>query len=264
MAKRFVDLTRLLEEDVPSDPAPQIPKIQRLDHKDTAPQMPSYFPGTTVDDLPGGNGWAIDMVQLCTHSGTHLDAPWHYYPTQNEDIIPGGEKAWTIEQVPLEWCMGNGVKFDFSDKPDGYKIMVKDVEEYLAKINYEIQPGDIVLVQTGATARWGSPEFLVAGCGFSAEATLWLIEKGVHVVGTDGWSWDVPLPLEAIEFEKTGDKSIIWEGHRAGRNKAYCHIEKLDHLEDVPAYGYTVCCFPIPVKGGSAGWCRVVAIFDED
>ena len=112
---KIIDLTMLLEEDLPSDPEIQIPRIQRLNHKDTAEQMPAYFPGTTTEDLPGGNGWAIDFVKMCTHSGTHLDAPWHYYPTQNEAIIPGGEKAWTIDQVPLEWCIGPGVKLDFRD-----------------------------------------------------------------------------------------------------------------------------------------------------
>lgn len=260
---KIIDLTHILEEDLPVDPPVQIPKIQRRDHKDTAPEMPNYFPGTTVDDLPDGCGWAIDLVQLCTHSGTHLDAPWHYFPRQNEDIIPGGERAWTIDEVPLEWCIGRGVKLDFSDKPDGYKISKQDVIDYLAKINYTLKPGDIVLLKSGADSRWPTKEYLVAGAGMSMEATLWMAEQGVHVVGTDGWSWDVPLPLEAIEFEKNHDPSIIWEGHRAGRHRAYCHMEKLTNLDAIPDYGYTVYCFPIPVKAASAGWCRCVAIMDE-
>ena len=260
---KIIDLTMLLEEDLPSDPPIQIPKIQRLDHKDTAEQMPSFFPGATMDDLPEGNGWAIDFVQMCTHSGTHLDEPWHYYPTMNEDLPGGGEKAWTIDEVPLEWCIGPGVKLDFRDKPDGYKITKQDVQDYLAKINYTLKPGDIVLLNTGADKRWGTQEYLVAGAGMSAEATLWMVEQGVRIVGTDGWSWDVPLPYEGEEFQKTHDASILWEAHRAGRNKAYCHIEKLTNLESLPDYGYTVYTLPIPVKGGSAGWARVIAILDE-
>lgn len=261
---KIVDLTVLLEEDLPCDPEVQIPHIQRQDHKETASGMSNFFPGTTEDDLPNGNGWAIDFVQMSTHSGTHLDAPWHYYPRMNEGVVEGGEKAWTIDEVPLEWCVGRGVKLDFSDKPDGYKITKQDVIDYLDKIHYTIQPGDIVLLKSGAETRWGTKEYLVAGAGMSAEATLWLCEQGVHVVGTDGWSWDVPLPFEAQEFQKTQDASIIWEAHRAGRQRAYCHIEKLAHLDDIPDYGYTVCAFPVPVKGGSAGWCRVVAIMDEN
>ncbi len=256
--RKIVDLSMLLEEDIPSDPPQQIPKIQRMDHKETAKGMTQFFASATEDDLPEGNGWAIDFVQLCTHSGTHLDAPWHYYPTMN-----GGEPAWTIDQVPLEWCMGPGVKVDMRDKPDGYRLMSRDFEEYFEKVGYELKPGDILLLNTGADKRWGSPEYLVAGCGVSKEATLWLIDKGVHVVGTDGWSWDVPLPYEAKMFEETGDASVIWEGHRAGAEKAYCHMEKLTNLESLPVSGYTVCCFPVKIKGASAGWARVVAIFEE-
>ena len=73
---KIIDLTMLLEEDLPSDPPIQIPKIQRRNHTDTAEEMPAYFPGATIDDLPNRQGWAIDFVQMCTHSGTHLDAPW--------------------------------------------------------------------------------------------------------------------------------------------------------------------------------------------
>ena len=137
--KKIVDISMVLEEDLPSDPEIQIPHIQRRNHKDTAPEMGNYFPGATIDDLPEGNGWAIDFAQLCTHSGTHLDAPWHYYPTMNN-----GEKAWTIDEVPLEWCVGNGVKVDMRDKPDGYRLMPEDFEEYFKKVGYELQPGDIL------------------------------------------------------------------------------------------------------------------------
>jgi kynurenine formamidase len=255
---KIVDISMVLEEDLPSDPEVQIPHIQRRTHQDTAPEMKNYFPGSTIDDLPGGNGWSIDFAQLCTHSGTHLDAPWHYYPTMN-----GGERAWTIDEVPLEWCIGNGVKVDFHDKPDGYRIMAKDFEEYFTKVGYQLKEGDILLLQTGADKRWGTKEYLTAGCGVSKEATLWMIDQGVHVCGTDGWSWDVPLPYEAKMFQETGDASVLWEGHRAGAEKAYCHMEKLTNLAALPLTGYTVCCFPIKVKGASAGWTRAVAIFDD-
>ncbi len=255
---KIIDLSIVLEEDLPSDPPIQIPKIRRLNHKDTAEQMAGFFEGATVDDLPEGNGWAIDFLEVCTHSGTHLDAPWHYYPTMN-----GGEKAWTIDEVPLEWCIGPGVKVDFRDKPDGYRVMSRDFEDYFKKIGYTIKPGDIVLLNTGADKRWGTKEYLVAGCGVGKEATLWLCDQGVRVVGTDGWSWDVPLPYEGKMFKETGDAGVIWEGHRAGAVKAYCHIEKLTNLEALPDYGFKVICFPIPVKGGSAGWSRVVAILDD-
>ena len=54
----------------------------------------------------------------------------------------------------------------------------------------------------------------------------------------------------------------IWEGHKAGRDIGYCHIEKLHNLEALPPAGFTIACFPVKVRGGSAGWTRAVAIMD--
>lgn len=155
---KIIDLSIPIEDGLPSDPPIQIPKIQYCNHKDTAEQMAGFFKGCTVEDLPEGNGWGIEFLQVCTHSGTHVDAPYHYYPTMN-----GGERAWTIDEVPLDWFVGDGVVMDFHDKPDGYKITAKDVEEYFQKINYTLKPGDIVFLRTDADDRWGKPEYLVAG-----------------------------------------------------------------------------------------------------
>lgn len=253
----IIDLSIPIEHGLPSDPPIQIPQIEYCNHKDTAEQMAGFFKGCTVADLPEGNGWAIEFLRLSTHSGTHLDAPYHFYPTQN-----GGERAYTIDEVPLEWCIGNGVKVDFSDKPDGYKVTAEDVASYFANLGYTPKDGDIVLLQSGAANRWGKAEYLMAGVGMSYGATMWLLDHGVKVVGTDGWSWDVPLPIEGEEFSRTGDASILWEGHRVGRDKTYCHIEKLTNLDKLPTTGFTVNCLPVSIKAASAGWCRAVAIMD--
>lgn len=254
---KIIDLSIPLEHGLPSDPPQQIPRIDYQDHQQTAEAMASFFGKATTADLPEGNGWAIEFLQVSTHSGTHLDAPWHYYPTMN-----GGEAAWTIDQVPLEWCIGNGVKVDFRNKPDGYKVSPEDFEQYFTSIDYSLKEGDIVLVNTGADTRWGTAEYLTAGCGMGYAATMWLLDRGVRVCGTDGWSWDVPLPFTSKEFDATGNRDIIWEGHRAGREKAYCHIEKLTALEQLPPIGFRVICLPINIKGASAGWSRVVAILE--
>lgn len=133
---KIIDLSIPIESDLPSDPEIQIPRIQYCNHKDTAEQMAGFFQGCTVDDLPEGNGWGIEFLKVCTHSGTHVDAPYHYYPTMN-----GGEKAWTIDEVPLDWFVGDGVVMDFHDKSDGYKITARDVEDYFKRIHYTLKAG---------------------------------------------------------------------------------------------------------------------------
>ncbi len=256
--RKFVDLSIAIEPGLPSDPPGMIPQVEYLGHKQGAEAMKLFFPGLKSEDLPGGLGWAVENVKLSTHSGTHLDAPFHYHPRMDK-----GKPALTIDQIPLEWCYGPGVKLDFSDRPDGYKLMPEDFSEALKKIGRRLRPGEIVLVQTSAGPYWGKPEYLVKGCGAGKAATLWLLEQGIRVVGTDAWSWDRPLPKIAEEFSRSHDPEIIWEGHFAGIAKGYCHLEKLANLDRVPADGFTFICFPVKIKDASAGWVRAVAMLEE-
>lgn len=252
--RKFIDLSIAIEHGLPSDPPLMIPKITYIDHAMGAESMKAFYPGLTAQDLPDGLGWAVELLEVSTHAGTHMDAPWHYHPTQD-----GGAPALTIDRFPLEWAVGDGVKLDFTDKPDGYNLTAADVQAKLASIGYTLKEGDIFLAQTGAAPSWGKPEYLVKGCGFGKEATLWILAQGVHVVGTDAWSWDRPLPFQAQDFTKTKDASLIWEGHFAGIEKGYFQIEKLTNLDQLPDFGFTFYCFPIKIKGASAGWIRAVA-----
>jgi kynurenine formamidase len=95
------------------------------------------------------------------------------------------------------------------------------------------------------------------------EATLYLLSRGVRITGTDGWSWDAPFVHTAQRYAQTRNPALIWEGHKAGREIGYAHIEKLNDLELLPDSGFVVSCFPVKIKAGSAGWSRVVAIFED-
>ncbi|MGC9324734.1 MAG: cyclase family protein [Desulfomonilia bacterium] len=258
MKRKFVDLSIAIENSLPSDPPLMIPKITYIDHVLGAETMKSFYPGLTQDDLPGGVGWALEILEVSTHAGTHMDAPWHYHPTQDR-----GKPSLTIDQFPLEWAVGNGVRLDFSDKPDGYNITPQDIEQELDRIGYTLKEGDIFLARTGADKYWGTQEYLVKGCGFGKQATLWILDHGIHVVGTDAWSWDRPLSFQARDFEETGDPSVVWEGHFAGIEKGYFQIEKLTNLDMLPPTGFTFYCFPIKIKDASAGWIRAVAEIHE-
>ncbi len=258
MGKQFIDLSIAIEEALPSDPPLMIPKIDYIDHAQGAAQMLDFFPGIKREQLPGGLGWALEFMTLTTHSGTHLDAPYHYHPTQDR-----GKQALTIDEIPLHWCMSDGVILDFRHKADGERITAADVKQELKRIGYEIKPLDIVLVQTGADAAWGTPQYLFKGPGMTRESTLFLTDRGVKVVGIDAWSWDRPLPFLAKEFVENGDPKIIWEAHFAGIEAGYCHMEKMANLAAIGRpYGFKVCCFPVKIKGASAGWCRPVAIIE--
>jgi kynurenine formamidase len=92
---------------------------------------------------------------------------------------------------------------------------------------------------------------------------LWLLEQGIRLVGTDGWSWDAPFSYTKRKLERGGGAELIWEGHRAGREIGYSHLEKLHNLEVLPVSGFQIVCFPVKIHRASAGWTRAVAIVDE-
>jgi kynurenine formamidase len=252
---KLLDLSVAIQHQLPGDPPPQRPTITYMDHQVGAEQMLSFFPGITKADLPDGEGWAVEDVRLSTHSGTHMDAPYHY-----ASVMDGDQPAATIDECPLEWCYHDGVVFDFTDKPDGYVVTPEDFQEKLGEMRYELKPFDIVLIRSGAAPYAGTDAYLVKGCGVGREGTTWLHEQGVKVVGTDAWSWDPPLSLTAEKFSQTHDSSIIWEGHFAGREFAYYQMEKLTNLDQLPDHGFQVICFPIKIQGASAGWTRAVAV----
>jgi kynurenine formamidase len=218
----------------------------------------TFFPGLQSSDLPDGEAWAIERIELITHNGTHLDAPYHYHSTMNE-----GERAWTIDEVPLEWCFQPGVKLDFTARDDGYVVTADDVARELDRIAHELKPLEIVVVNTRAGRQYGSEDYVNSGCGMGREATLYLLDRGVRLTGTDAWSWDAPFTYTAKRYAESHDSTLIWEGHKAGIKTGYCHLEKLHNLEVLPPTGFTICCFPFKIRGASAGWTRAVAIFDE-
>lgn len=258
MTKRFIDLSIPIEDGVVSDPPFMQPKIQYLNHQQSVAQVASFFPGLQKEDLPDGEGWAIEQITLTTHNGTHLDAPYHFHSTTENR-----RRALTIDEVPLEWCFQPGVKLDFRHFPDGYVVTAEDIKRELERIHHPLNPLEIVLVNTRAGQRYGHEDYVATGCGMGREATLFLLNQGIKLTGTDAWSWDAPFVYTQKRFAQTGEAHLIWEGHKAGREKEYCHLEKLHNLEILPAIGFIVSCFPVKIKQASAGWTRAVALIDD-
>ena len=258
MPRRFIDLSVSVDNDIASDPPIMLPEIDYMTHDQTAGQMIDFFPGLKKEDLPGGEGWALEKLSIFTHNGTHLDAPYHHHSTMD-----GGKPAMTIDEVPLEWCFNPGVKLDFRHFADGYLVTPDDIDAELKRIGHVLQPLEIVVVNTSAGSQYGQPDFLTKGCGMGRDATLHLLKQGVRLTGTDAWSWDAPFAVTAKRYAETGDASLIWEGHRASMDIGYSHIEKLANLELLPDTGFIISCFPYKIKRASAGFTRAVAIIED-
>ncbi|MCM8792663.1 MAG: cyclase family protein [Candidatus Omnitrophica bacterium] len=210
----------------------------------------------TAKDFPDGLGLAWEDINIGTHIGTHLDSPWHFGPASE------GRPAKTIDQIPLEWCYADGVVLDIRDKKQKELITLKDIQDALQRIKYSIKKNDIVLIMTGASQYAQNKEYLRSYPGISREAVFWLIKQGVKIIGTDTWGFDRPFENMIKDYLRTKDKNHLWPAHLVGREKEYCHIEKLVNLDKLPPYGFKVAVFPIKLKGTSAAWVRAVAIIN--
>ncbi|TGN40747.1 cyclase family protein [Marinobacter confluentis] len=199
-------------------------------------------------------GWADDTItRMGVHSTTHIDAPWHYGPTD-----PDGNRLPSVEDIPLDHCFGPGVVFDMTHKAEGDSITVADMEADLEKSGAQISQGTIALIRTGRCKYQGTREYWKRGTGMSGPATEWLIDHGVIVMGIDQWGWDLPFHDQIRKARKNQDSESFWEGHLVGRHKPYWQMEQLRGLENLPSHGFDVGVFPLRLKGCSAAPARVV------
>jgi kynurenine formamidase len=252
---RFVDLSAPIVQSPADTPQPLRTDIEFVDHAAGAQQIEALV-GVPSRLLRDGEGWAIEtFTRFGTHNSTHIDAPWHY----NSRIR--GERAQTIDELPLDWFFGPGVVLDMTAKDDGERIDVDDLEGELGRVGHELSAGDIVLVRTGRDAFLEELTYLALGPAVTAEATRWLYERGVRVMGIDAWGWDGPLHLQAQEALEREEPGIFWAAHQSDLD--YCQIERLADLAELPASGFRVACFPLRIAGASAAPARVVAMVPE-
>jgi kynurenine formamidase len=251
---RILDLTAPIQATPPDAPELMRVGIEFFDHRAGADEVETLF-GVPQQLLRDGEGWSRETItSLGTHNSTHVDAPWHY----NSSVA--GERAQTIDELPLDWFFGRGVRVDFTDKADGDAVTAEQMEVALSRVAHTLERGDIVLVHTGRDRFYGRPDYMTLGPGVTADATRWLFEQGVRVMGIDAWSWDRPLHLEAADAIERNEPGVFWAAHQC--DLPYSQIERLFGLAQLPPTGFRVACFPLRIVGASAAPARVVAILD--
>lgn len=251
----IIDLSKPIQYNK-SDPWFMKVKIKHKPHRKA--KWLIRFLGLPTKLFPKGfDGWADDTIQkMGVHSTTHIDAPWHYSPTVD------GKKAKTIDEIPLDWCYGEGIVIDMKHKVDFDPITVEDITTFLSENKLTIKKDMIVLIKTGRDKFNGTKDFHKVGTGMSAKATEWLIDQEIKVMGIDSWGWDLPLPYMLEQAKKTKNSELFWEAHLVGQRKEYCHMEQLVNLDALPYSGFKIAVFPLKIVGASAAPARVVALME--
>jgi kynurenine formamidase len=207
---------------------------------------------------PDGKGYRTEVVHASTHSGTHIDAPYHYGPARSDGA------GRTIDQIPLSWFIGAGVRLDLRHKKAGESITRSDVIDALDRADHRIRPHDVVLIWTGTADLYRTGDYPEAHPGLRLDATGFLLDQGVRLIGIDAWSIDRPFGV-AIPEARAGDRAQLWESHLLGRDREYCLVENLCNLDAIPrGTGFTVVALPVKVSSASAAWARVVALMQPE
>ncbi|HEY9792217.1 MAG TPA: cyclase family protein [Candidatus Obscuribacterales bacterium] len=261
---KLIDLTRPLgnvdKSTFPQKLLPVLriiaPRIHHIDHQMGASVMQHLF-NCKKEDLPEGEGWAEDDLAMSSHLGTHVDAPWHY-GSKSE-----GKPARTIEKISLEELYCPAVVLDLTAKrATGAAITIEDLQTALDKVSYRIQPGDAVLIRTDHDKYALNDELRYNYPGMTRASTLWLAEQGAHIGGTDATGWDRPFHVMIENFQRTADKSCIWDAHFAGRDRELIIVQQLANLDKLPPHGFKVGFFPLLLEKCSAAPARVVAFVE--
>jgi kynurenine formamidase len=180
-----------------------------------------------------------EIVEISTHTGTHCDAPFHFYPDGD-----------AIDAVPLDTYVGWATIVDVRWKSPGSAISADDVEPALRRA----RPGDVILLNTGGGhKRANSREFLTEYVYCGGDAADAIVAAGAKGAGID-----------AVSFGGYNDPAKSGPSHRALLGAGRFIVEELRFPEEVmDGKRRLFVCAPVKLQGCSAGWTRA-ALWEFD
>lgn len=177
-----------------------------------------------IASISEGKDANVSGLSMSAHTGTHMDAPLHFFS--------GGKD---ISQVPFEVLIGEAQVIEVKNP---LKVDLPDITDY------DIRPGDRVLFKTANSAKeWFNMDFSTSYTGLSARAAKYLAERKVLLVG--------------IDFLSIGSYEEDEEVHRALLGSGIWIIEGL-WLKDIPEGAYDLICLPMRLPGSDGAPARAV------
>lgn len=212
----LIDLTHIIEAGMPVFPGTEPPEIRQAN---------------TI----GTDGFAEKILQLYSHTGTHMDAPAHIF-----------ENGKTLDAYPVEHFFGKAFVPDLK-YPLGGVYEKNDFRTY----EDQIRSIDYMLINTGWSRHWGRPAYFKSYPVLSLEAAEYLASFPLKGVGFDAISAD---PMEDLRLSN----------HRALLGKGMVLIENLKNLEKLKGRGrFLFSCMPLKILEADGSPIRAAAIFSE-
>lgn len=215
MSRKIVDLTHSVFDGLPHYPGDPEVKFKQ------------------IQSTAGESGYNIHRIQMGSHTGTHLDAPYHV-----------NEEGKRVNELNLKKCIGEAHLLDIPGRKIASSIKVKDLEPYSDKIGQ----GTRLLIRTGWNRMFGKEEFFSSNSPcLSIEVGQWLVERKIWLLGLDFGSPNLKNPQENLKL------------HRIFLNNGVVLVEALNNLEKLKEKVYLI-VLPLKLKGLDASPVRAVAL----
>lgn len=197
-------------------------------------------------------GFCTNLLVMEDHTGTHVDAPFHFY--EGERRVPVGK---TIEELPVERFLGEAVVIDVSSKAPKDPVDEPLLRAATREQRIEIRRGDIVLIRAW-DRPWGQPmqEFLDCRV-LTRDAAEWLLGQGIRMVGVDHPNLEGALKPEFDNMDCPAHCLFLHPDHEV------LIVENLVNLEKIRAQRFLFAGFPLRIRGATGSPIRAVAIVDE-
>jgi len=220
----------------------------------------------TSRDSPGFD-FSMDVITASPHLGTHIDGLAHischgrmFGGHDLADVY--GDFGWAVNGMEHSRpVIGRGILLDVAAAkgvahlPDRYEITPEDVRLTAESQGAELRSGDSVLVRTGWMKAWyaTSPEtYFVSQPGVGPDASLWLYDQGMALLGTDTSGTEViPMP----DRERTTHGLMLVE-----RGVHLIEIMDLEAVADERVYEFLFICLPLRITGATGSWLRAIAV----
>jgi len=214
---KIIDLTLTVSDKIPTFP--------------DSPQ-PSFIPWENVKE----DGYNLELLFLSTHTGTHMDAPYHFL-----------EKGAKIHEISLKKLVSEAILIK-SKKKDGESITKIDIQKFEKK-HGKIASFSSVIFYTGWQKNLQKKYYFTKNPGLSVSAAKYLASKKINLVGIDSPS---------IDLGKDSKFSV----HQIFAKKGILVVENLANLEKIKSSKFHLVVLPLKLKNATGSPVRAIAFVE--
>ena len=214
---KIIDLTLTISNKIPTFPG--------------SPQ-PNFIPWEKIKD----DGYNLELLFLSSHTGTHLDAPYHFL-----------EKGAKIHEISLKKLVSNAVLIK-SRKKSNESVTKTDIQKFEKK-HGKIVSFSSVIFYTGWQRNLQKKHYFTKNPGLSVSAAKYLASKKVSLVGIDSPSIDLG----------TDSKFSV---HQIFAKKGILIVENLANLEKIKSSKFHLVVLPLKLKNATGSPVRAIAFVE--